>query len=98
MALVHDSFILAANTPLLIATIPAGNPTTVVTITNANAAAILLGDATLGTANTVNRGIRVDTLTNQNVSLNAGDQLYAVSTAGTGSSYDVAVLYSKVIG
>jgi hypothetical protein len=98
MAIVHDSFILAADTATLIATIPAGNPTTVVTVTNANASSIFLGDSTVSTAGNVNRGIRVATVTNQQVWLNAGDALYAISAAGTGSSYDVAVLYSKVVG
>ena len=98
MALVHDSFALGANTATLIATIPVGNPTTVVTVTNANAASVFLGDSSVSTSGNVDRGIRVATNTNQHISLNSGDQLYAISLAGTSASYDVSVLYSKVIG
>lgn len=98
MAIVHDSFALAANTATLIATIPAGNPTTVVTVTNANASSIFLGDSSVSTSGNVDRGIRVATNTNQSIWLNSGDQLYAISLAGTASSFDVSVLYSKVIG
>ena len=97
MAIVHDSFALGANTATLIATIPAGNPTTVVTVTNANAASIFLGDSSVSTSGNIDRGIRVATNTNQNISLNSGDQLYAISLAGTSSSFDVSVLYSKVV-
>jgi len=96
MALVHNSFILAANTPLLIATIPAGNPLTHVVVTNANAASVFIGDASVAAAGTVDRGVRIAATTNQEVWLNAGDQLYAVSAAGTGSGYDVSVLFSTV--
>jgi hypothetical protein len=98
MAIVHDSFALAANTATLIATIPDGNPTTVVTVTNANAASIFLGDASVSTSGNIDRGIRVATNTNQSIWLNSGDKLYAISLAGTSASYDVSVLYSKVIG
>jgi hypothetical protein len=97
MALVHDSFALGANTAVLIATIPAGNPTTVVTVTNANANSVFLGDYSVSTSGTVDRGIKLAPSTNQNVWLNAGDQLYAISLAGTSASYDVSVLYSKVV-
>lgn len=98
MAIVHDSFALAANTATLIATIPAGNPTTVVTVTNANAASIFLGDSSVSTSGNIDRGIRVATNTNQSLWLNSGDQLYAISLAGTSASFDVSVMYSKVIG
>lgn len=98
MAIVHDSFALAANTATLIATIPAGNPLTHVVVTNTNAASIFLGDATVATGGTVDRGIRVATNTNQEIWLNAGDKLYAISLSGTSASFDVAVLYSKVVG
>jgi hypothetical protein len=96
MALVHDSFILAANTPTLIATIPEGNPLTSVQVTNVNGVAIFIGDATVSAASNVNRGIKIASESTREVWLNAGDTLYAISTAGTGSSYDVAVLYSTV--
>ena len=98
MALVHNSFILAAATPTVIATIPAGNPLTNVVITNVNASSVYIGDASVATAGTADRGIRVSTNATERIWLNAGDVLYAISAAGTGSSYDVAVLYSTVVG
>jgi hypothetical protein len=61
MTLVHDSFILAAATPLLIATIPAGNPLTSVLITNVNASSVYIGDSSVATGNTVDRGIKIAT-------------------------------------
>jgi hypothetical protein len=97
MAIVHDSFALAANTATLIATIPAGNPTTNVTVTNANAASVFLGDSSVSTSGTIDRGIKVAPSTNQSIWLNAGDQLYAISLAGTSASFDVSVLYSKIV-
>jgi hypothetical protein len=96
MALVHNSFILAAATPTVIATIPAGNPLTSVLITNVNASSVYIGDASVATGNTVDRGIKIATDSTKEIWLNAGDVLYAISSAGTGSSYDVAVLYSTV--
>lgn len=97
MALVHDSFALAANTATVIATIPAGNPLTSVVVTNTNAASVFLGDSSVATGGTVDRGIRLATNSSQQVWLNAGDVLYAISLAGTAGVYDVAVLYSKVV-
>jgi hypothetical protein len=97
MALKHDAFALAANTPLAIATIPAGNPLTSVIVTNADAASVFIGDSSVATGNTADRGIKVAAGTNQQVWLNAGDVLYAVSLAGTSSAYNVSVLYSNVV-
>jgi len=97
MALVHNSFVLAANTPVLIATIPEGNPLTHVVVSNSNGSSVFIGDSSVAAAGTADRGLRIATLTNQDVWLNAGDTLYAVSAAGTGSGYDVSVLYSNVI-
>jgi hypothetical protein len=97
MALVHDSFALTANTPTVVATIPAGNPTTAITVTNVNAGSVFIGDYSVATGNSVDRGLRIATNTTQQVWLNAGDVLYAISLAGTGGSYDVTVLYSKVV-
>lgn len=96
MALNHASFTLAANTATLIAEIPAGNPLTSVTITNVDSASVYIGDATVATGASADRGIRVATNTNQQVYLNAGDKLYAISLAGT-AAYAVAVLYSNVL-
>jgi hypothetical protein len=98
MTLVHNSFILAAATPTIIATIPAGNPLTSVLITNVNASSVYIGDDSVATGNTADRGIKIATDSTKEIWLNAGDKLYAISSAGTSSSYDVAVLYSKVTG
>jgi hypothetical protein len=81
---------------LLIATIPEGNPLTNVIITNVNAASVYIGDSSVATAGTADRGIKIAANSTERIWLNAGDVLYAISSAGTGSSYDVAVLYSKV--
>ena len=96
MALVHNAFTLAANTPTLLCTIPAGNPLTSVIVTNADTASVFIGDASVATGATADRGVRIATLTNQQVWLNAGDSLYAISLAGT-SAYNVSVLYSNVL-
>ena len=98
MALVHESFILPAATPTLIATIPPGNQMISVLITNVNAASVYIGDATVATGNTADRGIKIAPDSTKEIWLHAEDKLYAVSAAGTGSSYDVAVLYSKILG
>ena len=96
MALVHASYTLAANTATVIATIPLNNPTTVVTVPNVDSASVSLGDATVSTGANADRGIRVATNTNQQIWLNGGETLYAISLAGT-SAYAVAVLYSPVL-
>jgi ATP-dependent protease HslVU (ClpYQ) peptidase subunit len=96
MTIKHDSFTLAANTPTIIATIPLNNPTTSIVVTNVDAASVYLGDSSVSTGANVDRGIRVATNTNQQVWLNGGDVLYAISLAGT-TAYAVAVLYSPVI-
>jgi hypothetical protein len=93
----HDAFALAATTPLVIATIPAGNPLTSVVITNADSASVFIGDSSVVTGNTADRGIKIAAGTNQQIWLNAGDVLYAVSLAGTGGAYNVSVLYSNVL-
>jgi hypothetical protein len=97
MPLVHESFILAAATPKIIASIPVGNHPVHVSITNVNAVAIFLGDSTVSSSGNALRGIKVASESTRELWLHAGDDLYAVSAAGTGSSYDVAVLYSKVL-
>jgi pectate lyase len=98
MALVHNSFVLAAATPTVIATIPAGNPATNVIITNVNASSVYIGDSSVATGDNIDRGIKIAANSTERIWLHAGDVLYAISLAGTGTSHDVAVLYSKVIG
>jgi len=97
MALKHAAFTLAANTPLVIATIPAGNPLTSVIITNSDSASVVIGDSSVATGNTIDRGIKIAAGTNQQIWMNAGDMLYAVSLAGTAGAYNVSVLYSNVV-
>lgn len=95
MALVHNSFTVTTSATLL-ATIPAGNPTTTVTVTNDDNSSIFIGDSTVATSG-ADKGITVVKNVSYNVSLNAGDQLYGISAAGT-SSNAVTIFYSKVIG
>ena len=92
----HESFTLAAATPTAIATVPLNNPRTSVLVTNVDSASVYLGDSSVSTGANADRGIRVATNTNQEVWLNGGETLYAVSLAGT-TNYAVAVLYSTVI-
>lgn len=94
MAIVHDTFTVAT-TPTLIATIPAGNPTTTVAVVNDDNSSIFIGDSTL-TVSGANKGLTVIKNTNYRIDLNAGDTLYAISSAGTASSA-VTVLYSIIV-
>ena len=95
MALTHTAFTLAANAPTILCTIPAGNPLTSVVITNADAASVFIGDSSVSTGATVDRGIKVANGTNQQVWLNSGDSLYGFSLAGT-TAFNVSILYSVV--
>jgi hypothetical protein len=93
MALVHNS-VTVGTSPTIIATIPAGNPLTAVQVSNSDTQPIFLGDETL-TATGATKGVRMATVTNLQVWLNAGDVLYAVSVAGTAAN-SVGVLFSTV--
>jgi hypothetical protein len=95
MALVHDTFTVGTSATLL-ATIPAGNPTTTVSVVNDDNSSIFIGDATIAVSG-ANKGLQVVKNTNYSINLNAGDSLYGISAAGT-SANAVTVLYSKVIG
>jgi len=95
MTLVHDSFTVGTS-PTLIATIPAKNPTTMVTVVNDDNSSIYIGDVTVATSG-ADKGLTVVKSTSYNIAMNAGDKLYAISAAGT-TSYAVSVIYSKVIG
>ena len=57
MAISHTSYTVTTS-PTLIATIPAKNPTTTVTVTNDDNSSIFLGDITVS-ASGVNKGITV---------------------------------------
>jgi hypothetical protein len=94
MTLVHNAFTVGT-TATLIAEIPAGNPNTAVQISNADSAAIFLGDATLSNTG-VDKGVRLGANGNLQLWLNAGDKLYAVSAAGT-ATHVVSVAFSKVV-
>jgi hypothetical protein len=95
MAISHDSFTVGTS-PTLIATLPAGNPTTMVTVINDDNSAVYIGDSAVTSSAGVDKGVPIVKNTSYNFALNAGDKLYAVSAAGT-ASYAVSVLYSKVV-
>lgn len=95
MALVHDTFTVAT-TPTLLATIPAGNPTTAVVIVNDDNSSIFIGDVSVSVSG-ADKGLTISKSTNYVLNLNAGDKLYGISALGT-SAHSVTVLYSKVIG
>jgi hypothetical protein len=95
MALVHNS-VTVGTTATLIAEIPAGNPNTAVQISNSDSAVIFIGDSSLSNTG-VDKGVRIDSNASAQIWLNAGDKLYAVSTAGT-AAHVVGVVFSKVIG
>ena len=95
MAVIHDVFTVGTS-PTLICEIPKKCPATAVLIFNDDNNPIFIGDIDIATSGS-NLGLKVpkSTATTQ-VWLNAGDKLYAISSAGT-SANAVAVLWSKVI-
>lgn len=94
MAVYHDTYTVGTSATL-IATIPDKNPLTAVSIFNDDNSAIFVGDITVATTG-VNRGISIPKSTVANTLwLNAGDKLYAISSAGTAAN-TVSVLYSGV--
>ena len=94
MAINHATFTVGT-TPTLIATIAAGNPLTSVVVSNSDNGSIFIGDATVAKTGQ-SLGLKVGANVNTQVWLNAGDTLYAISSAGT-SAYAVGVLYSEVV-
>jgi hypothetical protein len=94
VALIHDSYTVTTS-PTLLATIPAGNPTTMVTVTNDDNSSIFIGDNTVA-ASGADKGITVIKNVNYNLALNAGDKLYGISAAGTAANA-VTIFYSKVV-
>jgi hypothetical protein len=94
MAIVHNS-VTVGTSATIIATIPAGNPLTAVQISNSDTNPIFLGDSSVAVSGAA-KGVRMATVTNLQVWLNAGDVLYAVSSAGT-SANAVGVVFSKII-
>ena len=92
MALSHTTYTVA-NTPTLIATIPAKSEYTAVLIFNNDNNPIFIGGSNVTVTGTT-QGLQVNKSTSSSqVWLNAGDKLYAISSAGT-SANAVTVLYS----
>ncbi len=95
MAVIHDVFTVGT-TPTLICQIPSKCPITAVLIFNDDNNPIFVGDSTVSVSG-ADTGLKVPKSTaNTQIWLNAGDNLYAVSAAGTAAN-TVAVLWSKVI-
>lgn len=92
MAVVHETFTVGT-TPTLIATIPAGNPTTTISVVNDDNASVFIGDITVAASGS-DKGLTVVKHSNYRIDLNAGDKLYAIVATGTAP---VTVIYSKVV-
>lgn len=90
----HHSAITVGTTPTLLTTVPGGVPYTQVSIFNADNSNVFLGDATVSTSG-ANQGIQVVKNTVIQIWLEANDQLYAISAAGT-TANAVTVLYAAV--
>lgn len=94
MALVHESFGIGTTSSLIL-TIPEGNPTTDVAITNTDNNTIYIGDATVTTSG-ADRGLPIKKDSVYVIKLNAEDKLYAVASIATASDA-VCILYSRVV-
>lgn len=95
MALEHASFTVGT-TPVLIVTIPEGNPNTEVCIINDDNNTIYIGDDHVTATAGVDKGMPVAKGAIHTLHLNAEDKLYAVAATQT-SAYAVSVLWSRVI-
>lgn len=93
MALVHSSNTVGT-TPTLICSVQVGLGSVPVQVNNQNAQPIFIGDATI-TATGAGRGTRIASNANFQVWAHGGDNIYAISAAGT-SAGDVSVLYSGI--
>jgi hypothetical protein len=91
MSLVHISATVGT-TPTLIATIQTGLGSVPIQINNQNAQPIFIGDASITTTG-AGRGTRIAANANFQLWAHGGDQVYAISAAGT-SAGDVSLLYS----
>ncbi len=94
MALVHESFTVGT-TPVLIAEIPEGNPSTEVKVVNDDNNTVYIGDFTVTTSGS-DKGLPIKKDSIYLLSLNAEDKLYAVAAVQT-TAYAVSVLYSRVV-
>jgi hypothetical protein len=93
MALIHASATVGT-TPTLICSVQVGLGSVPVQINNQNAQPIFIGDTTI-TATGAGRGTRIASNGNFQVWAHGGDNIYAISAAGT-SAGDVSVLYSGI--
>lgn len=91
MSLVHISTTVGTSATLL-CTIQTGLGSVPIQINNQNAQPIFIGDASI-TATGAGRGTRIASNANFQLWAHGGDQVYAISAAGT-SAGDVSVLYS----
>jgi len=91
MSLVHTSATVGTSATL-ICTIQTGLGSVPIQINNQNAQPIFIGDASI-TATGAGRGTRIAANANFQLWAHGGDQVYAISAAGT-SAGDVSVLYS----
>jgi len=84
MALVQTNNTVGTAANLLF-TVPSGNRQNVpVYIDNLDTAAIWIGDANITTSGAT-QGIKLATGTSRQLWMNSGDQLFAISAAGTGA-------------
>lgn len=93
MALVHASATVGT-TATLICSVQVGLGSVPVQINNQNAQPIFIGDSTI-TSSGAGRGTRIASNANFQVWAHGGDNIYAISAAGT-SAGDVSVLYSGI--
>jgi hypothetical protein len=92
MALTHAN-ITVGTTPTKIVQLPTGGPRGIaVQIQNLDTVAVFIGDATI-TATGATRGHSIAVNATQQLWLNGGDSVYAISAAGT-SAGAVVVTYS----
>jgi hypothetical protein len=94
MTVVHNAYTVGT-TPILIAEIPAKNPTTSVHIVNDDNNSIYVGDSAVSTSG-ADKGMTVKKDSIYTLELNALDKLYAVAAVATGANA-VSVVYSRVI-
>jgi L-2-hydroxyglutarate oxidase LhgO len=94
MTVVHNAYTVGT-TPILIAEIPAKNPTTSVHIVNDDNNSIYVGDSAVATSG-ADKGMTVKKDSIYTLELNALDKLYAVAAVATGANA-VSVVYSRVI-
>ena len=93
MALVHSNSTVGT-TPVRILKVPAGMKTVAVQIQNLDTAAVFIGDSTITTSGST-RGHSIAANSAFQFWLNSGDEIYAISAAGT-TAGAVVVTYSGI--